>query len=529
MKPRLTAVLLHGMGNAPAWWTPFISGLEEIGIAARAPLLPDLATASPDDWIQAALAALPDSPAVLIGHSLGAAVALHVARQKPVHGVFLLAMPVGADGDLPPLPRGSRLPLAALIRVGRFLSQTALEIANSTVAATHIVGDRDSKVDIAQARRLPFPVVGLPGAGHELNRRDADVRAIIAVVASSPAAKRWLDPAARRSASLDARQNPDVAVLAGGTEAPPPARLDVEITSRCQLRCAHCARTLCRDRREPADMPLPTFERLLDEAEHADELIFVGLGEPLLHPDAERFVAAAAARGLRLKLVTNGLAADPDALARLRDRGLREVTFSIDSVDRRRFADLRGGAPLDRVLSNFRATPEGLKKSIFAALSRTNVSDLGALAALARENGLPAIAVSDLNFDENSGAALRGADLDAVLDKELAKARAAGVLVLGPHLHEVRDPAKEYRHCLVRSAADLTARPERHAHCLAPWRIAVVGAQGEITPCNCAPFRPVGSLARHSLGEIWNGQAMAEWRRRVAGNQESLCRNCPRW
>ena len=78
MKPRLTAVLLHGMGNAPAWWTPFISGLEEIGIAARAPLLPDLATASPDDWIQAALAALPDSPAVLIGHSLGAAVAAGV-------------------------------------------------------------------------------------------------------------------------------------------------------------------------------------------------------------------------------------------------------------------------------------------------------------------------------------------------------------------------------------------------------------------------------------------------------------------
>lgn len=529
MKPRLTAVLLHGLGNAPGWWAPFVSGLEEIGIATRAPLLPDLAAASPDDWVQTALAAIPDSPSLLIGHSLGAAVALHVARRKPVQGVFLLAMPVRTDGELPPPPRGSTLPLAALIRVGRFLSQTALEIGHFPGAATHIVGERDVQVDIAQAHLLPFPVVALPGAGHELNQRDADVRAVIAVVASSPAAQRWLDPAARRTAALEARQNPGIAALAGGTDAPPPARLDVEITARCQLRCPFCARTLCRERREPADMPLPLFERLLDEAEHAEELIFVGLGEPLLHPEPERFVAAAATRGLRLKLVTNGLAADPDTLARLRDRGLSEVTFSIDSVDRRRFAQLRGGAALDRVLSNFRSAPDGLKKSIFAALSRANASDLGALAMLARENGLPAIAVSDLNFNENSGAALHGADLDATLDEELAKARAAGVLVLGPHLHEVRDPTKEYRHCLVRSAADLTSRPDRHAHCLAPWRIAVVGAQGEITPCNCAPFKPVGSLARSSLSEIWSGQSMAEWRRRVAGGQEPLCLKCPRW
>jgi hypothetical protein len=32
------------------------------------------------------------------------------------------------------------------------------------------VGASDRWVPIAQARRLPFPLIGIPGAGHSLNR-----------------------------------------------------------------------------------------------------------------------------------------------------------------------------------------------------------------------------------------------------------------------------------------------------------------------------------------------------------------------
>lgn len=529
MKPRLTAILLHGMGQSPSWWAPFVPGFERLGITVLTPAIPDLSVAAPEDWVQAAVDIIPDSPAILMGHSLGAAVALRAAWRKPVEGVILLAMPVQTVGSVPPPPRGITLSLAASSRIGRFLIGIAADLAKSTAEAIHLVGDCDHEIDVDAARQLPVPLVCLPGAGHGLNSRESDILAITARVACTPAAQRWLDPAARRSACMDARLAENAADLVRGSSVPPPARLDVEATTRCQLSCVHCARTLHGERQAPVDMPPALFERVLDEAEFADEVIFVGLGEPLLHPALDRIVRITATRGLRSKVVTNGLAADRESLARLRDSGLREITFSIDTTDPGRFAALRAGASLDTVLRNFGDVPAGLRKSIFATLSRTNAADLGGLAGLARAHGLPVLAASDVNFEENAGDALCCGGVDDIVNEGLRRARAAGVLVVGPHLHEVCDVAVDYRHCLVRSATDLSGRSPKHTYCLAPWRIAVVGANGEITPCNCAPQWPVGSLERSTLSQVWEGSAMREWRAGVANGTNRHCRVCPRF
>ncbi len=529
MKPRLTAVLLHGMGHSPSWWASFVPRLEEIGIAVRTPTLPDLEAADPSEWVQAAVDAIPDTPTILMGHSLGAAAALRAAWQKPVQGVILLAMPVSGDRKVPRCPTGTMLSLTALSRVGRFLLRTAAEMSTSTVEAVHLVGECDMEVDMEQARQLPIPLIGLPGADHNLNRLERDIRAILACVACTPAAQQRLDPAIRRSFCLDARQPVTMSSFIGQFPAPPPARLDVEVTTRCQLRCAHCARTLCSERSPPVDMDPALFERLLDEAEFAEEVVFVGLGEPLLHPELERLVSTSKAYGLRSKVVTNGLAANRERLLRLRDAGLQEVTFSIDSTDDQRFASLRGGAALATVLRHFQSVPPGLQKSVFSTLSRTNAAEMGSLAELARVQGLPVLAVSDVNFEENVGVSLSGGDMDAILEAGILTARAAGILVLGPHLHELSDPTKDYRHALVRSAADLSARATRHTHCLAPWRIAVVGATGEMTPCNCAPQYPVGFLGRETLKQVWDGTAMTTWRTGVQNGTHRPCLVCPRF
>lgn len=528
MKRRLTAILLHGMGHAPSWWTPFVPRLEDLGLDVLVPTLPDLASADPDAWVAAALAAIPDTPTILIGHSLGAAVALQAAWRKPVQGVILMAMPVVGGPIAPKRPRSTTLSLAALSRVGRFLIQTARGLNDTTCGALHFVGDCDAEIGLAQAQQLPLPLICLPGADHNLNRRESDIRTIVAHIACSPAAQQWLDPAARRSASLDARMHISMPQLTGSSP-PPPARLDIEVTTRCQLQCRHCARTLFKANQAPVDMSPALFERILDEAEFAGEIVFVGLGEPLLHPQVDLLVKTASKQGRRMKVVTNGLAADPERLSRLRDAGLQEVTFSIDSTDAPRFSALRGDAALEVVLRHFSSVPSDLQKSIFVTLSQANAADLGELAKLARNHGLPAIAVSDVNFGDNAGAALHGGVVDKRLAAGLATAREAGVLVLGPHLHEVRDPTRDYRHCLVRSVSDLSARAARHTHCLAPWRIAVIGASGEVTPCNCAPQHPVGSLERESLRQVWTGAGLKTWRKSVTQGTNPDCLVCPRF
>ncbi len=77
----------------------------------------------------------------------------------------------------------------------------------------------------------------------------------------------------------------------------------LEITNRCNLSCAFCPGT----RRTPHTMGEEDFVRLLGRLEGwTDYLYFHLMGEPLCHPQLQRFLALAGERGFRVILTTNG-------------------------------------------------------------------------------------------------------------------------------------------------------------------------------------------------------------------------------
>ena len=178
VKPQCRALLVHGMGSDPAWWTPFIPGLREIGIAPVALALPALETNGPTAWCTTIQEQLRPAPVLLIGHSLGAAVCLTVALTATVRGLVLLACPPFVAGFSPTPPR-TKLSPVAMARIERFLRTASSWAGQVAVPAVHFVGDKDRAVPVAQARQLPFPVVVIPGVGHQLNRTPHAVTAIL--------------------------------------------------------------------------------------------------------------------------------------------------------------------------------------------------------------------------------------------------------------------------------------------------------------------------------------------------------------
>ncbi|MBI5016921.1 MAG: radical SAM protein [Deltaproteobacteria bacterium] len=530
MKARLRAVLVHGLAGEGAWWEPLLSELDSLNIEPRCPRLPSLADRGPEAWVEAVLEEAGAGPAIVVGHSLGAAVAVRAALARPgaFADVALLACPPVFDGFLPAAPEGSGLSATALARVARFLWETARRSVSLSGAVIHFVGDRDPFVPLEQARRLPFPLVSISDADHELNRSPAFLRAFAEHLASSACGVDHLDPAARYRCLARRFSWPAESVTLGD-DAPAPARLDVEVTTRCQLACRRCARTLLIPAAGPVDMGWELFGRVLEQAEFARELLFVGLGEPLLHPEIDRMVAAAAERGIVTRLVTNGLLADPARLEVLAAEGLAEVTFSIDAVDPVLFRRLRGGASATRVLDHFRRIPPGLRRSFFVTLSRDNVGELPGLIDLAAEEGLPVLPVTDVNFAENQPCSLHAAHADDALTEALRHARERGVLLLTPRFHDVGEAPRHFRLCVARLPGDISGRAGRHRSCLAPWRIAVVGADGAVTPCNCAPRHALGSLGAEPLAAIWNGPALRRWRAAVRSGSSAPCLSCPRY
>ncbi|MBN1306978.1 MAG: alpha/beta fold hydrolase, partial [Chitinispirillaceae bacterium] len=344
MRPRLRAILLHGMGNDPSWWDPFMPLFRERGVTACPLALPDLEAHGPQAWVDAVGQRLDSSPTVLIGHSLGAAAALKAAVAYRVESVVVIAMPAAAQRAAAAIPPSSALSATALARIALFLREVSeLSLPEYLVDRVCLTGEGDAWADAASLEKRGFRRVVVKNTGHEMNESFEGREALAECVAGLSIAAATLDPTVRlcataAGAALDA--------LDLGPVAPSPARLDIEITSRCQLSCRYCGRTLYGSDKAGIDMTPELFTKSLDYCDTCGEVVFVGLGEPLLHPGCTEFVARAHARGMRTWIVTNGLAAEAAMFGRLHDVGLDEVTFSVDAADERLFALLRGGASL---------------------------------------------------------------------------------------------------------------------------------------------------------------------------------------
>lgn len=123
----------------------------------------------------------------------------------------------------------------------------------------------------------------------------------------------------------------------------------VELTNRCPMQCGFCPRGVTGAiTRQRGDMRLALFESLLDQlpagqqSYHPLELDL--MGESLLHPELDRFVAAATRRGIPSELSVNPSLLTPELSCRLLMAGISRLVISLDGMDDATLALLRGKA-----------------------------------------------------------------------------------------------------------------------------------------------------------------------------------------
>jgi len=127
------------------------------------------------------------------------------------------------------------------------------------------------------------------------------------------------------------------------------ARLVIELTNRCNLRCQHCF-----DARHAAtgELPLAMIERVLREGHGCgiDHLAFTG-GEPTLHRQFPVIVERVYAEAYTYSLVSNGVNFPQIALLLLRSRpSFKGVTFSLDGAREATHDRLRGQGSYRQVM-----------------------------------------------------------------------------------------------------------------------------------------------------------------------------------
>ena len=332
----------------------------------------------------------------------------------------------------------------------------------------------------------------------------------------------------------------------GTFEESQPKCVFLEVTNRCNLRCAACVRTY-RTFEEPRDMSYEEFISLVDQFPQLERAVLHGIGEPLLNPRLPDMVRYLKERGVTVLFNSNATLLTPELGQKLAEAGLDEFRVSVDGADADSYLRLRGKPLLDTVVRNLQALAETKRRlgvdvprvSLWCIGMRENLQQLPGIVRLAARTHVPEVYVQRLVYAmdgrpgegvRQDGQALYGqvdAEVRAVIDECASLSEELGVSF---RASGATDPG----HSLTAAQA-YAERP--WTTCSRPWTTAYITANGNALPCCISPFSVVdyqelvlGNVWHKPFSEIWNDEPYRSWRRALLGAEpRETCRGCGVW
>lgn len=130
--------------------------------------------------------------------------------------------------------------------------------------------------------------------------------------------------------------------------------LMIEPTNRCNLRCPTCFSH--QDGRVKRDIPLNKFKKIIDT--NINLIMNISLynyGEPLLNKDIYQMIFYAKKKSVRfIKMTTNGMFLNRDAIKNLLKSGLDYLSISLDGATENVYSKFRIGGNFEKIISNIK-------------------------------------------------------------------------------------------------------------------------------------------------------------------------------
>lgn len=318
-------------------------------------------------------------------------------------------------------------------------------------------------------------------------------------------------------------------VLGGSKRSRKFSAWQIELTTRCPLKCRMCIRDA-----SPAwhtgDMDINDFRRLGPYLRDVDSVVLEGWGEPLLYRNLPEAVRIAKKAGCRAGFVTSGWGLDEPYASDLIDSGLDFIGFSLSGATAKTHDSIRVHSHLPGVLQSIGSLMKARKDKglnrpevhIVYLMLKSNLEEIPLLPRLARELGVEDIVLINLILAVNAfqdhqrvfGCEMEGRDIEtaaAVPAEAEAAARNVGVRLRAPALSPAFTPVCEEN----------------------PLRNLYIAVTGEVAPCVflhppvpspfekffCGLIHPAekvsfGNIFREPLDTIWNSSAYTEFRHR---------------
>jgi SynChlorMet cassette radical SAM/SPASM protein ScmE len=290
-----------------------------------------------------------------------------------------------------------------------------------------------------------------------------------------------------------------------------PRTIDIEITSRCNLRCRYCY-FFNNAAQDYHDLPTDEWLQFFNELGSLGVMnVTLAGGEPFFRKDLPQLLEGIILNRMRFSLLSNGALIDEEIAAFLARTGRCDfVQISVDGSSADTHDVCRGKGSFDGAMRGIRTLRRhGVKVAVRVTIHRHNVNDLKATSSLLLEElGLPGFGTNSagylgtcrlnaddilLTIDERTKAMKQLLDLT---EKYYGRISAtAGPLAEG-RIWKRMEEARAQNAPAFPNGGRLTA-------CGCPSNKIAVRSDGGVIPCPMLPQMELGHINKDSLLEIW--------------------------
>jgi radical SAM protein with 4Fe4S-binding SPASM domain len=310
-------------------------------------------------------------------------------------------------------------------------------------------------------------------------------------------------------------------------------------TTRCNLKCITCARTLDPNWKS-MDMDPEVYEIVRKEI--LPGLIAVeitGTGEPFLAPDFPTMLDDVIGQKIEFSVTTNLTVLPDDNVLQRMVNARGSLMISIDGTMESTLTRIRPGLNYDVFMRNMRHVANLVKESnnpdftlkFNFVITQSNLGEMIDLIELARQYGVTTIVFSSFlvgnRDDEFTSESLF--DKPMMVQPHLKRAKKladrCGITLQLPVFKS--QPGKAMTIDPVGELDNKKALDLRIGQCPYPWWGVYVDVDGSVMPC-CVFGVPFGNLKEKSFKQIWNGPVYRHFRSLVnTPDMPEGCRHCP--
>jgi MoaA/NifB/PqqE/SkfB family radical SAM enzyme len=308
----------------------------------------------------------------------------------------------------------------------------------------------------------------------------------------------------------------------------------IELTTRCPLRCKMCIRAETKGW-QFQDMSLEDFKKLLPYLREVETVVLEGWGESLLYEDLSECIKLVKKEGAQVGFVTSGMGLKERRVAELIEAGLDFVGFSISGTTPETHDAIRVNSHLVEVFHAIRLFQQekmrlGLirpKMHLVFLMVKDNISEVPSVPSFAQEAGVEEVVLTNIChtinlWQEQQSVFVWESDrnpYEELVRQAEANAKKLNIRLKRPYLCAIDVPV-----CEENSLRNL-----------------YISVEGEVSPCVylnpplSSPFKRIfcgkeywvervsfGNIFKEPFPAIWNGENYKNFRDRFMKRGEKF-------